>query len=77
MPEMLHSARDLGAVIRSRRKKLGYTQEEVAEFNGCSPRFISELERGVAAAKIESVLRVMNSLGLDLLAQERGDSTWR
>ena len=36
---------ELGAYLRERRKKLGYTQRDVADFNQCSLRFVSELER--------------------------------
>lgn len=73
----LSSTVHLGIAIRRRRKKLGYTQREVAEFNRCSIRFISELERGVAGANFRQVLLVANSLGLDLFIRERGDDEWR
>ena len=36
----------LGATIRARRKELGYTQSDLAEFTGFSISFISDLERG-------------------------------
>ena len=62
----------LGAHIRARRKELGYTQEEVAEFNRCSPRFVSELERGKAGANLRQVLEIANSLGIDMLLRDRG-----
>lgn len=70
------SSVDLGKSVRMRRKKLGYTQGEVAEFNGCSVRFISELERGVAGANLRQTIRVVNSLGMDIVVRERGDGTW-
>lgn len=67
---------DLGHAIRLRRKSLGYTQGDVAEFNEYSIRFISELERGVAGASLRQTIRVANSLGIDLVVRERGDGTW-
>lgn len=70
---MVYSAEELGSAIRARRKKLGYTQEEVAEFQGCSPRFIGELERGMAASTIGRAIEIMNNLGLDMVVVERGD----
>lgn len=73
----IDTPKDLGEVIRSRRKALGYTQHDIAEFNQCSPRFISELERGVAGANLRQTIEVANSLGIDLFACERGDGTWR
>lgn len=70
--QTITSVIDLGRHIRARRKKLGYTQEEVAEFNQCSPRFVSELERGKAGANLRQVLEVANSLGIDMLLRDRG-----
>ena len=66
-----YDSQDIGRAIRARRKKLGYTQTEVARFNQCSIRFISELERGKDGAGLGQVIRIMNSLGLDLAAFER------
>ena len=74
---VVRTAEDLGAALRGRRKALGYTQGEVAEFNGCSVRFVSELERGKAGANLKQVIQIANSLGVDLVAQERGDGSWR
>ena len=42
----------LGATIRARRKELGYTQSDLAEFTGFSISFISDLERGKKTAEI-------------------------
>lgn len=67
------SAVHLGVAIKSRRKELGYTQRDVAEFNRCSIRFVSELERGKAGANFKQVLLIANSLGLDLVIRERGN----
>lgn len=70
--QLIFSPEMLGKHIRARRKELGYTQEEVAEFNRCSPRFISELERGKAGANLRQVLEVVNSLGIDMILRDRG-----
>lgn len=74
--DFVFSSEDLGKTIRLRRKKLGYTQQEIADFNDCSLRFISELERGKPGAGIEKVIRISNSLGLDIAVIERGDGSW-
>ena len=70
----VYSPEDIGALIRLRRKKLGYTQTEIAEANGCSVRFISELERGKPGAGIGQVIRIANSIGLDVGITERGSA---
>lgn len=62
---------DLGALIRSRRKELGYTQEQVAAMMGCSPRLIGEIERGRGTAGIQRVLDLAIGLGIDLYAIPR------
>lgn len=63
---------DLGIVIRKRRKELGYTQQFLSDFTGLSVTFISQVERGKTTAEIEKTIQLINTLGLDLLIQERG-----
>ena len=43
---------DFGKIIRSKRKKLGYTQAKLAEYTGFSTSFISDLENGKETAEI-------------------------
>ena len=69
----IRDAEDLGHAIRKRRKKLGLTQVQLADACQCSPRFIGELERGVAGGNIKQVLYVCQSIGLDLYAKGRGE----
>lgn len=69
----LSSAEDLGAIIRKRRKDLGLTQVKLADACSCSPRFIGELERGVAGGNIKQVIHVCMTLGIDLFAKVRGE----
>lgn len=68
----LRDAEDLGAIIRSRRNELGLTQVQLAQSCGCSPRFIGELERGIAGGNIKQVIHVCKMLGIDLFAKARG-----
>lgn len=68
----IRDAADLGAVIRKRRRKLGITQVQLAQACGCSPRFVGELERGVAGGNIKQVIAICRSIGIDLYARERG-----
>lgn len=66
------NAKTLGDQIKARRKKLGYTQIELAQACKCSPRFIGELERGIAGGNIKQVIQICHSIGLDLYIQTRG-----
>ena len=68
----IREASDLGAMLRERRKELGLTQAELAQACKCSPRFIGELERGVAGGNIKQVIRVCREVGIDLYATVRG-----
>lgn len=70
-PRSIHDARQLGELIRSRRHELGLTQTEVAEVAYTNLRFVSELERGKATARLENVLRVLAALGIELEGRVR------
>lgn len=68
------SAADLGRFIRARRKELGYSQRELAEFCGCGTRFISDLENGKKTVQFGKALFVASMLGLNLYVESRGGS---
>ena len=69
----LMDAAELGLIIRKRRRALELTQTQLAQSCKCSPRFISELERGVAGGNIKQVMHVCNMIGIDLFARVRGE----
>lgn len=71
------SPAELGALIRSQRKRLGHTQAEAATLCGVGVRFLSELERGKRTAELGLALKVARRLGLDLwLAARDGERFW-
>jgi len=63
--------KDLGELLRKKRKVQNLTQVQVAEFSGVSVKFISEVERGKKTAEIGKVLYLLNTLGIDLIADTR------
>jgi transcriptional regulator with XRE-family HTH domain len=69
---VLRDAEDLGQIMRARREELGYTQVQLARACHCSPRFIGDLERGVAGGNIKQVIKICKNLGIDLFARVRG-----
>ncbi len=69
----LRDASDLGTIMRKRRKELGLTQAHLAQSCNCSPRFIGDMERGVAGGNIKQVIYVCKMLGIDLFAKVRGE----
>jgi y4mF family transcriptional regulator len=63
---IIHSAKDLGLLVRSERKKRGWSQRELAERVGVSPLWISNFERGKSTAHIGLVLRTLRALDVKL-----------
>lgn len=60
------SSADLGRLVKQVRKAAGMTQAEAAGACGVGVRFFSELENGKASVQFDSVLAVLNGLGLQL-----------
>lgn len=69
--QRVKSTKDLGGLLRKKRKDQGLTQAQVAEYCGLSPRFVSEVERGKASAEIGKVLYLLETLGVDLIVDTR------
>ncbi len=66
---------DLAALVRERRRKLGWTQDELARRSGTSPRWIVAFEAGKASAHMGMVLAVLAALGLVLDAKAAPDES--
>ena len=73
MDTPLHTPKDISSLVKKRRKELGYTQADIASFCNTGFRFISELENGKETLQLGKVLKVINILGLDLTARQRGE----
>lgn len=63
---MIRTARDFGALIRERRKGLGWTQIELASRSGTGERFIVELESGKPSCQLDKALIVARTVGLEI-----------
>lgn len=55
---------ELGMIIRKRRKKQGLTIAELSMMVPCSPRLLSELERGKRGVSVGMILQLLALLGL-------------
>ncbi len=55
---------EIGNKLLDIRKKKGMTQSEVAEKAGLSDRAYADIERGTANMKVETVLRLCQSLNI-------------
>ena len=68
---VIHSPSDLGAMVRTARKRAGLTQRDLADLCACGPRFISELENGKATIELGKAMRVINTLSMDMSIDPR------
>ena len=59
----IRSTQQLGQTLRAARKQLGLTQSQLALAAGVGLRFIVDLEAGKPTLRLETVLRVIESLG--------------
>ena len=64
-------AKSFGAMLRNRRKQLGYTQAYISDFTGLSVSCLSELENGKKTVQLEKAIQVAMLLGLDLTLEAR------
>ena len=65
------SVGDLGQMLRSKRKHLGFTLKQVAGLSGIGVRYLSELERGKQTIEMGKALIVVNCLGLELVVRPK------
>lgn len=71
----IRSSKELGETIRLARKKLDLSQTELARQASVRQALISDLENGVTSAKLDTIIKVLAALRLDLTvtARESGD----
>lgn len=62
----LRTPADIGALIRARRRELGYDQAQLAEIAGVSRLWINQVEKGKPGAGLGLVLRTFGALGIEL-----------
>lgn len=60
------TASDLGSALRAARRRLGLTQQEVADLAGLSDRTVRDLEKGSSSPSLGAVIAVAMVLGLRL-----------
>jgi transcriptional regulator with XRE-family HTH domain len=60
---------NLAKIIRERRSALKYTQADIAELTGLTDRTIRSMENAQGNTTLQSLLRVLNILGLEIKLQ--------
>jgi HTH-type transcriptional regulator/antitoxin HipB len=64
----LRTPKDVGAIIRERRRALGLDQGELAKRVGVSRLWINQVERGKPGASLNLILRTLSAVGVELSA---------
>ena len=65
----IRTAKDLGLMIRERRRPLQLGQQDLADRVGVSRKWTIDMEQGKPRARIDLVLRTMHALGLRIEVQ--------
>ena len=66
MNQVVRLPRQLGAIIQNERRRQGMTQQQLASLIGKQQKTISAIENGSQGTKLETLLRVIATLDLDI-----------
>lgn len=70
--QILRDSIGLNQLLRSRRKELGLTQEELGQRAGLAAKHVSRIENGTHEPKVSTLLALVSALSLDLALGEAG-----
>ena len=70
----IRTPRELGAVLRDERRRLGLSQVDLSEKADVSRKWIVEMENGKARAELALVLRALRALGLTLTVERETET---
>lgn len=65
----VHTAAELGALIRGRRKALGLGQAELAQRVAVTRQWVIDIEKGKPRAELELVMRALHALDLGVVVE--------
>lgn len=63
---MEYTSKNIGELVKKARKGMGITQKGLALTAGTGTRFIIELEQGKETCQLGKVLRVLQTLGINI-----------
>lgn len=67
----IHTAADLGRLVKKAREEKGLTQQEFADLTGVGRRFVSELENGKPTVEFGKALKVALGAGISIQGRQR------
>ena len=59
----------IGKVIKERRALLGISQQDLSDYSGVGISTIKDLERGVGNPSIETLKKILDVVGLEMVLQ--------
>lgn len=62
---------ELAETMKSRRKTLGISQQDLAEMSGVSLATIKDIERGKGNPSLETVQKILDILGMEIKYEVR------
>ena len=68
--------KQIATFIKKRRKQLEITQEDLALMSGISTRKLSDIETASTTTSVDTLNKVCDVLGLELLLQIKGIERW-
>ena len=66
MNQVVRLPRQLGAIIQNERRRQGITQQQLASLISKQQKTISAIENGSQGTKLDTLLRVIATLDLDI-----------
>lgn len=68
---IVRTENQLGALIRTARKKKEWRQVDLATQASMRQQLVSEIENAASSSRLDTILKVLAALGLDLNVTER------
>ncbi len=65
----------LGKSIKEQRKEVNLDQDILADYAGISKWTLSKIETGKANPSLDTLMQILDTLGLDLILQKREDGS--
>ncbi len=68
----IRNKKDLGALVRTERSKKMIDQTQLARLAGVRQPTISDIENGIGSPKIDTIIKILAALDLDMTTTPRG-----
>ena len=75
MEKVIHTPKDLGELAEKTRTELGLRQSDIHSHSKLTTRFIGEVEHGKETAQIGKVMKMLESIGLELVIRPQTSET--